>query len=73
MNEPDHIRVSDQERDVAATQLQVAFGEGRIDDTEFDHRMRAALTARTRGDLAGQVHGYAFRGAVEVSSRPPEH
>jgi len=56
MNEPDLIRASDQERDVAATRLQVAFGEGRLDDTEFDNRMRAALTAQTRADLAGLVH-----------------
>jgi hypothetical protein len=55
MNEPDRIRASDQERDVTATRLQVAFGEGRIDDTEFDHRMRVALTAQTRADLANLV------------------
>ena len=31
--------------------VQEAFAEGRLDDTEFDERMRAALTSRTRGDL----------------------
>ncbi|HEY7431773.1 MAG TPA: DUF1707 domain-containing protein [Streptosporangiaceae bacterium] len=55
MNEPDRIRASDQERDVAATRLQVAFGEGRLGDAEFDTRMRAALTAQTRADLAELV------------------
>ncbi len=47
MSELDSIRASDAERDVAATRLQAAFAEGRIDDDEFDLRMRAALTART--------------------------
>jgi uncharacterized protein DUF1707 len=56
MTEPDRIRASDQERDVTATRLQEAFGEGRLDDTEFDARMRAALTAPTRADLAELVH-----------------
>ena len=28
--------------------VQDAFAEGRLDDTEFDERTRAALTARTR-------------------------
>jgi len=52
MSELDSIRASDVERDAAATRLQAAFAEGRIDDGEFDLRMRAALTARTRADLA---------------------
>jgi uncharacterized protein DUF1707 len=56
MNEPARIRASDQERDVTATRLQVAFGEGRLDDAEFDTRMRTALTAQTRADLAELVH-----------------
>lgn len=55
MNEPDRIRASDAERDAAATRLQVAFGEGRLDDAEFDTRMRAALSAPTRADLAELV------------------
>jgi hypothetical protein len=31
--------------------LQAAFAEGRLDDDEFDQRMRAALTARTSASL----------------------
>jgi hypothetical protein len=46
------IRASDQERDEALRRLQNAFAEGRLDDGEFDERMRAALAARTRADLA---------------------
>jgi hypothetical protein len=52
MAEPDSVRASDSERDAVASQLQAAFAEGRLDDNDFDERMRAALTARTRTDLA---------------------
>jgi Domain of unknown function (DUF1707) len=45
------IRASDRERDAATGRLQEAFAEGRLDDTEFDERMRQALSARTRSDL----------------------
>ena len=45
------IRASDLERDAATHRLQAAFAEGRLDDAEFDERMRATLTARTRGQL----------------------
>ena len=44
-------RASDRERDEAVTGLQVAFAEGRLDDAEFDIRVRGALAARTRGEL----------------------
>jgi hypothetical protein len=44
-------RASDRERDAVVQRVQEAFAEGRLDDTEFDERMRAALTARTQGDL----------------------
>ncbi|MGH3394930.1 MAG: DUF1707 SHOCT-like domain-containing protein, partial [Streptosporangiaceae bacterium] len=45
------LRVSDRDRDGVAQILQAAFAEGRLDDDEFDERMRAALTARTGADL----------------------
>jgi hypothetical protein len=35
--------------------LQDAFAEGRLDDTEFDERMRAALTAKTHAELDAVV------------------
>ena len=40
---------------MAAGQLQDAFAEGRLDDTEFDERMRAALTAKTHAELDAVV------------------
>lgn len=51
MTELDRVRASDAERDAAASRLQEAFAEGRLDDAEFDQRMRTALTAQTRADL----------------------
>jgi hypothetical protein len=46
------MRASDRDRDVVVQRLQEAFAEGRLDDDEFDHRTRAALTARLHSDLA---------------------
>jgi hypothetical protein len=48
---PAVIRASDQDRDAVVQRLQQAFAERRVDDDEFDERMRAALTARTSADL----------------------
>jgi len=45
------VRASDRERDAVLQRIQQAFAEGRLDDAEFDERMRAALTARTHADL----------------------
>jgi hypothetical protein len=46
------VRVSDRDRDEVAHRLQEAFAEGRLDDDEFDQRMRAALTAKLSTELA---------------------
>jgi uncharacterized protein DUF1707 len=51
LSRPAAIRASDQDRDAVAQRLQQAFAERRLDDDEFDERMRAALTARTGADL----------------------
>jgi Domain of unknown function (DUF1707) len=48
-----HLRVSDGERDLVATELGEHFQAGRLDSGEFDERLTLALGARTRGDLAG--------------------
>jgi hypothetical protein len=45
------VRASNVERDEVAGKLQDAFAEGRLDDDEFDQRMRAALTAKTHAEL----------------------
>ena len=45
------MRASDRDRDAVVQRVQDAFAEGRLDDVEFDERMRAALAARTFGEL----------------------
>jgi Domain of unknown function (DUF1707) len=77
------MRVSDQDRDAVAQRLQQAFAERRLDDDEFDERMRAALTARTSADLehltvdlpaaapAGTVSGAAVPSAAPATTRRP--
>jgi len=72
------IRASDLERDAATHRLQAAFAEGRLDDAEFDERMRAALTARTRGqleqvltDLPDSLPGTPARSVTAAVGRPP--
>ena len=45
------LRVGDRDRDAVVQRLQQAFAEARLDDEEFDHRTRAALTARLTSDL----------------------
>lgn len=44
-------RASDRDRDAVLQRVQDAFADGRLDDTEFDQRMRAALIAKTHGEL----------------------
>jgi len=62
------IRVGDRDRDAVAHRLQEAFAEGRLDDEEFDQRMRAALTARLGCDLAVLTQDLPESG--DLTSRP---
>jgi hypothetical protein len=48
-----HIRVSDAERTEVADRLAAHFGEGRLNQAEFDERVAQAMNAKTRGDLSG--------------------
>jgi Domain of unknown function (DUF1707) len=45
------LRVSDAERDAVVTELGEHFGQGRLDQAEFDERATKALAARTGRDL----------------------
>lgn len=45
------LRVSDAERDAVVTELGEHFQAGRLDQAEFDERLTAAMTAKTRGQL----------------------
>jgi hypothetical protein len=70
MPELDRTRASDQERDAAVSRLQAAFAEGRLDDLEFDQRMRSALVARTRAELAGQLADLPDESAAPLPTAP---
>jgi DUF1707 SHOCT-like domain len=67
------LRASQAERDAAAQRLQAAFAEHRLDDEEFDQRIRAALTAKTTGELdrlTADLPAAAPAGPVSATARP---
>jgi hypothetical protein len=47
------MRVSDAERSEVSDLLSRHFSDGRLDQAEFDERLHGAMSAKTRGDLAG--------------------
>ncbi|MFG2003268.1 DUF1707 and DUF4870 domain-containing protein [Spirillospora sp. NPDC048911] len=53
------LRVSDTEREPVIERLQEAYAEGRLEHAEFDMRMHLAMTAKTRGELAGVLYDLA--------------
>jgi Domain of unknown function (DUF1707) len=72
--EPPAMRASDQDRDEAAQRLQAAFAEGRLNDAEFDQRMRAALVATTHPELeklSADLPDAGPRPARNVALPPP--
>ena len=48
-----NLRVSDAERQAVADRLAEHFGDGRLDQAEFDQRVGRAMSAKTRADLSG--------------------
>lgn len=67
--DPAVLRVSHADRDVVVERLKTAYGEGRLEKDEFDERLDAALTARTRGDLDRLLHDVADL-APQAVARP---
>jgi uncharacterized protein DUF1707 len=53
--QPPGQRASDADRDIAADILCAAVGDGRLSLAELDQRAGAALSARTRAELAALV------------------
>ncbi|MEV4170023.1 DUF1707 domain-containing protein [Nonomuraea sp. NPDC049709] len=49
------MRVSEEDRERTAQQLQRAFAEGRLNQLELEDRLEIALTAKTYGDLLGLI------------------
>ena len=53
MSTPDpHLRISDSDRERAMADLAMHYADGRLDHEEYDERLDAIWTARTRADLA---------------------
>jgi hypothetical protein len=48
-----HLRVSDAERQAVTDRLAEHYGDGRLDQAEFDERVGRAMSAKTRADLNG--------------------
>ena len=65
------LRASHEDRDRAVEILRVAAGDGRLTTAELDDRVEAALTARTRGELAALTADLpAVRGQAEPVTAP---
>src|SRR5271166_2219329 len=60
-----HLRVS------VADRLAEHFGEGRLDQAEFDERVGRAMNAKTRADLSGLFDDLPETGAPAMSACPP--
>jgi len=67
--QPD-LRVSDAERSEVADRLAEHYGEGRLDQSEFNERVEQAMRAKTRSDLAGLFDDLPDGEAPEVTTRP---
>jgi hypothetical protein len=53
MSAPDpRLRISDNDRERAMADLAMHYADGRLDHEEYDERLDAIWTARTRADLA---------------------
>jgi hypothetical protein len=51
MADKPHLRVSDQEREQAASEIREHYAAGRLDSAEFEERVQAAYGARTQREL----------------------
>lgn len=64
-----HLRVSDAERSETADRLSKHFGDGRLDETEFQERLERAMHAKTRADLDGLFDDLPPEGGVPMRTR----
>ena len=65
-----HLRVSDAEREAAASRLAEHLAAGRLDQAEFDDRVRRAMSAKTRADLSGLFADLPETGAPVTAGLP---
>ena len=66
-----NLRVSDAERQAVTDRLAEHFGDGRLDQAEFDERVGRAVNAKTRADLNGLFDDLPETGAPAVTDCPP--
>lgn len=69
-----NLRVSDAERSQVADRLSKHYGEGRLDQDEFNERMERAMNAKTQGDFAGlfdDLPDLADLPGKEAPAQPP--
>jgi hypothetical protein len=64
-----HMRVSDAERQAVADRLAEHFGDGRLDQAEFDERVGRAMNAKTRADLNGLFDDLPETGAPAAAGQ----
>jgi hypothetical protein len=65
-----NMRVSDAERQAVADRLGVHYGDGRLDQAEFDERVSQAMSAKTRADLNGLLDDLPEHGPAGASGVP---
>ncbi|MGH9489601.1 MAG: DUF1707 SHOCT-like domain-containing protein [Terriglobales bacterium] len=68
------MRVSDAERSAMADVLSRHYGDGRLDEAEFNERLGRAMAAKTRGDLRGLLDDLpmiAADGSVPATTAAP--
>ena len=65
--QPD-LRVSDAERSEVADRLAEHYGDGRLDEAEFNERVDQAMRAKTQSDLAGLLDDLPDREPAETGT-----
>jgi hypothetical protein len=66
----DRMRISDADRDRAASRLRDHYAEGRLTAEELDERVAAALKAKTAGDLRRVMSDLPGTGPAQPNPRP---
>jgi hypothetical protein len=70
MDDP-NMRVSHAERTEVADRLSKHYGDGRLDEDEFNERLDRAMKAKTRGDLDGLFDDLPDAGQPAPAPPPP--
>ncbi|HWG63463.1 MAG TPA: DUF1707 domain-containing protein [Streptosporangiaceae bacterium] len=66
------LRVSDAERADVADRLAKHYGDGRLDQSEFEERVDRAMKAKTHGDLSGLFTDLPDTGGPDMALKDRE-